>query len=116
MSLIGYPLAEYDHDEGLAITGGYEYTGSLLPSLKGKFFFGDIPSGRLFYIDLKEAGKGKKAVIREWKMTVNGERKSFTDICGKRVDLHFGRDAKGELYLFTKADGKMYRMTAVKGI
>lgn len=45
---------------------------------------------------------------------VNGQDKNFTDICGKRVDLHFGRDGEGEIYLFTKSDGKMYRMSAVR--
>ena len=28
-----------------------------------------------------------------------------------RVDLHFGMDAEGEMYLLTKADGKMYTIT-----
>jgi hypothetical protein len=26
--------------------------------------------------------------------------------------LHFGKDAKGELYLLTKADGKVYKLTS----
>jgi len=30
------------------------------------------------------------------------------------VDLHFGRDAKGELYIITKADGKIYKLVSVK--
>ena len=28
-----YPVAEYDHDEGNAIIGGYEYWGSAIPRL-----------------------------------------------------------------------------------
>ncbi|MDR3712416.1 MAG: PQQ-dependent sugar dehydrogenase, partial [Puia sp.] len=47
---ITYPVAAFDHDEGNAISGGYEYTGTATPSLKGKYLFGDIPNGRLFYV------------------------------------------------------------------
>ena len=58
---ITYPVAEYDHDEGKAICGGFEYTGNLIPQLKGKFLFGDIPTGRLFYVDIKDLQQGKEA-------------------------------------------------------
>jgi len=106
-----YPVAQFDHDEGLAISGGYEYWGTAIPQLKGKFLFGDIPSGRLFYIDVDDIKQGKQATIKEWKMTINGVPKKLKEVCGSdRVDLHFGRDAKGELYILTKADGRMYRV------
>jgi hypothetical protein len=49
-----YPIAQYDHDEGNAIAGGYEYNGKKLNALKGKFLFGDIVKGRLFYIETKD--------------------------------------------------------------
>lgn len=108
---ITYPVAEYDHDEGKAISGGYEYWGSSIPQLKGKYLFGDIPSGRLFYVDVADLQQGKMAVIKEWKITINGVAKTLKEACGNdRVDLHFGRDAKGELYILTKADGRMYKI------
>ena len=110
---ITYPVAEYDHDEGNAISGGFEYTGKALPKLKGKYLFGDIPHGRLFYFDIKEIKQGRQATVKEWRVSINGIQKSLADICGsKRVDLHFGKDASGELYILTKADGKMYQLTA----
>jgi hypothetical protein len=35
------------------------------------------------------------------------------EVCGSdRVDLHFGRDINGELYILTKADGKVYQLTS----
>src|SRR5512142_667909 len=48
---------EYDHKNGIAITGGFVYRGTAMPELFGKYIFGDlalIPSpirinGRLFY-------------------------------------------------------------------
>ncbi|MEP6844574.1 MAG: PQQ-dependent sugar dehydrogenase [Panacibacter sp.] len=112
---ITYPVAEYDHDEGKAISGGYEYWGTAVPQLKGKFLFGDIPAGRLFYIDMADVKQGRLATIKEWKVTVNGLAKTLKELCGSdRVDLHFGRDAKGELYILTKADGRMYKMESAK--
>ena len=111
---ITYPVAEYDHDEGKAISGGFEYLGTI-PGLKGKFLFGDIPTGRLFYIDMADMKEGRFATIKEWRVTLNGEIKTLKQLCGNdRVDLHFGRDAKGELYMMTKADGKLYKLTSAK--
>ena len=111
---ITYPVAEYDHDEGKAISGGFEYLGTI-PGLKGKFLFGDIPTGRLFYIDMADMKEGRFATIKEWRVTLNGEIKTLKQLCGNdRVDLHFGRDTKGELYMMTKADGKFYKLTSAK--
>jgi mono/diheme cytochrome c family protein len=107
---VTYPVAEYDHDEGKAISGGYEYLGAI-SALKGKFLFGDIPTGRLFYIDTADIKQGRFATIREWKVSINGETRTLRQLCGNdRVDLHFGRDAKGELYIMTKADGKVFKL------
>ena len=109
---IAYPVAAFDHDEGVAITGGLEYWGNEIPRLKGKYFFGDIPSGRLFYISTADIQQGKQADIKEWRISINGVSTTLREACGsKRVDLHFGRDAKGELYILTKADGKLYKLT-----
>lgn len=108
---ITYPVAQFDHDEGNAISGGFEYWGTDLPQLKGKFLFGDIPSGRLFYVDIADLTQGKQAPIKEWKVLVNHTVRTLKEICGSgRVDLHFGRDFKGELYILTKADGKVYKL------
>jgi len=107
---ITYPIAQFDHDDGKAISGGFEYWGTL-PQLKGKFLFGDIPSGRLFYIEMADVKQGKQAPIKEWKITLNSTQSTLKELCGsERVDLHFGRDSRGELYILTKADGKVYKL------
>ncbi|MDQ6814049.1 MAG: PQQ-dependent sugar dehydrogenase [Bacteroidota bacterium] len=110
---ITYPVAQFDHDEGKAISGGYEYTGTEVPQLKGKFLFGDIPSGRLFYFDIADMKQGKQATIKEWKITVDGSATTLKALCGSnRIDLHFGKDSKGEIYILTKADGKVYKLVS----
>lgn len=108
-----YPVVEYDHDEGKAVSGGYEYLDTVIPALKGKFLFGDIPSGRLFYVDVKDIRQGEFAPIKEWNIAVNGTAATLKDLCGSdRVDLHFGRDAQGALYIMTKADGRIYKIVS----
>jgi glucose/arabinose dehydrogenase len=110
---ITYPVAEFDHDEGKAISGGFEYWGNRLPALKGKFLFGDIPSGRLFYTTIADMRQGKMATIKEWNILINNKPSSLKAVCGSnRVDLHFGRDMDGELYILTKADGKVYKIAS----
>lgn len=108
---ITYPIAMFDHDEGKAICGGFEYTGNAIPALKNKFLFGDIYSGRLFYINMDDIKPGKMATVKEWKVSVNGQHESLQKLCGsERVDLHFGKDDKGEIYILTKADGNVYKL------
>ena len=49
-----YPVAQYSHVDGDAISGGFVYRGSLMPQLHGKYIFGDITTARLFYCDLAD--------------------------------------------------------------
>ena len=112
---ISYPVAQYDHDEGNAISGGFEYWGSAIPQLKGKYLFGDIVKGRLFYVEMKDLKLGSQAAIKEWQVSIDGKLKTLTELCGaEKVDERFGRDSKGELYILTKPDGRVYRMVGAK--
>jgi cytochrome c2 len=104
-----YPVAAFDHDEGNAIEGGFEYEGKAIPELRGKYLFGDIPTGRLFFINLSDLNSGHPINIKEWFVSLNGKKLTLRAICGQnRVDLRFGKDEKGEIYIFTKPDGKIY--------
>lgn len=108
-----YPIAQYDHDEGYAIGGGYVYEGNAIPALKGMFVFTDIVNGRVFYFDASDVEPGKPAEIRELRLSFNGKEKAMANVTGvantydegKRVDLRLGIDALGELYLLSKSDG-----------
>ena len=111
---ITYPVAQYDHDEGKAISGGYEYTGSNLTALKGKYIFGDLNNGRLFFVETKDLKVNGQSAIREMKVAAGDSITTIRKLCGsERVDMRFGRDAKGEIYVFTKRDGKIYRIAGV---
>jgi len=84
------PIAQYDHDDGLAIIGGYVYHGTALPALQGRYIFGDwgsfaAPSGRLFYLDAANA-------VKELRIGVE-DRPLGLWLRG------YGQDADGEVYI-----------------
>ena len=57
--------------------------------------------------------QGQQTTIKEWKIVLHNQPKTLKEVCGSdRVDLHFGRDINGELYILTKADGKVYQLTS----
>ena len=44
-----------------------------------------------------------------------GKQVTMRDLAGdERVDLHFGSDRAGELYLLSKANGKSWKVTAAQ--
>ena len=51
-----YPVIQYPHVKGGgdAISSGYVYRGKAIPALRGKYIFGDISTGNLWYADYKE--------------------------------------------------------------
>lgn len=106
-----YPVAEYDHDEGNAIIGGYEYQGSTISKLKGKYLFGDMVNGRLFYVNVDDIREGEKAPMKEFKVALNGKPTTFKELCDdERLSMRFGRDHEGEIYISTMPDGKVYKL------
>ena len=61
-----YPVLRYGHgqDGGDAIAGGFVYSGKPIPQLAGKFVFGDISTGRLWWADFKEMLAADDGVAR----------------------------------------------------
>lgn len=106
-----YPVALYDHDEGNAISGGFVYTGTDIPLLTGKYIFGDIVNGRVFFVENKQLQLGKQAPVSELQLELNGKPVTFQELTGnKKTDLRFGLGLNNTIYLYTKTDGKMYRV------
>lgn len=87
---ITMPIAEYSHQEGLSVTGGYVYNGKSLPVLKGKYVFADW-IGPIFY--LQKAG----ANWLRGNITLQGIPE------GTRITA-FGEDSSGELYVLTNPE------------
>ena len=110
---------EYDHNEGISITGGFVYRGTAIPQLYGKYVFGDLAlqaapvraNGRIFFADLQQGTInafpwfqfGGSAILPNG-LTVHG----------------FGQDADGELYALvtnTSANGTggiVYKIVPIK--
>ena len=110
-----YPVAEYDHDEGFAIGGGFVYRGEDIPQLRGRYLFSDIARGRLFAIATDDLIPDEPTRIEEVRLLFDGQERDLVDVAGfrntyhgeefPRVDLRLGIDHRGELYLLTKGDG-----------
>ena len=112
-TVIVYPVAQYDHDEGYAVGGGFVYRGQAIPALRGTYVFADFPRGRLFAIDADALDADAQAEITEIRLLFDGTERDLVDMAGfpntyapgDRVDLRLGIDSAGELYLLTKGDG-----------
>lgn len=87
---------EYDHNEGISITGGFVYRGKAIPELVGKYIFGDLAlktapvraDGRIFYADLQQG------TINAFFLSQFGSA-----ILPNGLTVHgFGQDEDGELY------------------
>lgn len=103
------PVAEYDHDDGIAVIGGFVYRGAAMPALEGRYVFGEFQfpdTGRLFYLDAGTA-------IREFRIGADDRA------LGMRLK-GFGQDLSGELYVAGNEQvgpfgdsGKLFRLVPV---
>jgi hypothetical protein len=87
------PIAEYDHNSGCSITGGYVYRGQVLPEWQGVYFFGDFCRGTIWGL-LKSATAQEVKVVSK----INGNISSF------------GVDASGEIYAMEHTNGDIYKL------
>ena len=106
------PFVQYDHQEGNAISGGYVYEGNLT-ALKNKYVFSDIVNGRLFYVNIDPALTD--STVYELTIVENGKETTLQEMSHtKRLHqrVNYDRFAK-VLYVITKADGKIRRISKV---
>ncbi len=139
-----YPVIQYGHvkEGGDAVSSGFVYRGKAMPALQGKFIFGDITTGHIWYADFKEmlaADDGDPrtmAPIHEMKILWNNGRgeelygamgqitaatyegrggKALTQarVSGGRSDMRLAMDASGELYILSKSDGVIRAVAGV---
>lgn len=99
------PVAQYDHDEGIATIGGFVYRGSLHRALRGHYVFGDLArtfsnDGRLFVLKRKDVVHPTKVL----KSAIGELRLVGQDALGLFL-LGFGEDAAGEIYVLGNTTG-----------
>jgi glucose/arabinose dehydrogenase len=90
-----WPAAQYTHEDGCSVIGGYVYQGTRLRGLQGRYVYGDFCSGALWTLRGRPGG-GASDVRRE--------RAAVVQL------THIGPDADGEP-LFASASGSIYRAT-----
>jgi glucose/arabinose dehydrogenase len=85
------PIVTYTHSLGEAVTGGYVYRGTGVPSLVGSYVYADFGSGRI------------------WALVYDGSNVvSNVEIAGVSTPSSFGEDFDGELYICSFS-GNIYR-------
>ncbi|MFM9105901.1 MAG: PQQ-dependent sugar dehydrogenase, partial [Chloroflexota bacterium] len=91
------PVAQYTHDEGCSVTGGYVYRGSDMPGLGGVYLCGEICTGAGWGLGRDAAGSWVRSAPVETGLNISS----------------FGEDADGNLYLLS-FDGGVYRLGAAQ--
>jgi glucose/arabinose dehydrogenase len=86
------PIAEYGHDLGCAIVGGYVYRGAGVPALQGVYLFADECSGRIWALYPGQNG-WQRAELMQAKFHISS----------------FGRDDTGEVYVVS-LEGAVYQV------
>ena len=86
------PVAEYGHDGGCSVTGGYVYRGSRLPALYGAYLYADFCSGKIWALRHDAAAVTEQMLIADTGLSISS----------------FGEDASGEVYVLT-FEGAVYR-------
>ncbi|MBK1880139.1 PQQ-dependent sugar dehydrogenase [Pelagicoccus mobilis] len=106
------PLLQIDHDEMMAIAGGFVYEGDRLSDLTGYYLFGDIATGRVLVASELAAAVAR---VGEVQVSLAGEITRLAELAGnERADLRIGRDASGEPYLMSKTTGVIWKVVGTR--
>ncbi len=110
---------------GTSITGGYIYRGSAIPSLVGKYIFGDwqafkfAPGGALFVATPPKDKSQTTWTMDRLKLTGSSDEKMKNEGKLKGFVVSFGQDAEGEVYVLTndknglvEQTGKVWKLVA----
>ncbi len=86
-----WPVALYSHRDGCAVVGGYVYRGSGIPSLRGRYVYGDYCTGTIWSLDPAEPTEIRREL--ELGTTISS----------------FGLDGDGELLVVSRT-GRLFRL------
>jgi glucose/arabinose dehydrogenase len=100
------PIHEYGRDSGASVTGGIVYRGSALPaSFRGRYFFADYVSGRIWSIALTIDAAGDARASDLVEHTADLSRGAAIGNISS-----FGVDADGELYVVSYSTGRILKI------
>lgn len=90
------PVAEYGHDVGCSVTGGYVYRGGLVHGLDGRYLFGDFCSGAIWGLwpDKRKADAYRMVWLLETRLAISS----------------FGQTRDGEVYVLDHRGGGVWRI------
>jgi glucose/arabinose dehydrogenase len=91
------PVAVYDHEQGISITGGYVYRGSKSTAHQGLYVYADFVTGRVWGLDAERTTAQRRDVSPKLLAQVQLNIASFAE------------DRQGELYAIC-FDGTIYRL------
>ena len=103
------PIYDYDHATGRSITGGHVYRGASLPAMRGRYFFADYATRRVWSLGLHVNGGTGEATASSAADLID----HTTDLGGTTVlggISAFGVDAAGELYIVSYSNGAILRV------
>ncbi|CAN5137400.1 hypothetical protein BH24PSE2_BH24PSE2_04560 [soil metagenome] len=83
------PVAEYAHEDGISVTGGYVYRGASIAGLDGGFIYGDFGSGTIWAVL-----DGDPVALAQTNLSISA----------------FGQDSAGEVYVVDFSGGGLYRL------
>jgi Glucose / Sorbosone dehydrogenase len=136
-----YPVIQYGHVKGGgdAVSSGYVYRGKAIPALRGKYLFGDISTGNLWYADYKEmlaaddADPQTMAPIHELKILWHkpeGGAELYGSMAAITESVYHARGGtskglpgsalvsggRSDIHLCADADGKLYILSKSDGM
>ena len=104
------PIFEYDRTAGRAVTGGYVYRGRVLGSdYRGRYFFSDFITGRVWSIAVTPDGTGNAAASD---LIDHSQELGGRQVLG--TVSSFGLDFDGELFLLSYDAGVVLRIASTR--
>jgi glucose/arabinose dehydrogenase len=92
------PILDYPHTIGQSITGGYVYRGARMSYYRGRYFYADFITGRIWSVDVTGGVASDNVEHLDTSIFISS----------------FGRDAAGELYITDYFGGQVLRLTQVE--
>ncbi len=89
-----FPVYEYSHNYGCAVSGGYVYRGQSMPDWQGVYLFGDYCSGIVWGLLRDAQGQWQAQQLFQTSFRISA----------------FGQDSSGEVYLLDHGKGQVLKL------